>query len=378
MFEKSVKEEDYAEEMHRSKEKDQRGVDAVCKKLQHKADIGPEQTGIKQEEEPESSYIKEEEEEDEITKFPLTSVKSEQDKVPREASEGAEPSSSSSPQQLTTKDVTGEDLGPEQYEPNIKEEEEEDEITQFPLKLSVKREQDDGPVETSGGGQASSSRQHLPNEDEGEQCEGSQADSLSAPLSNSDDGTSYSSDYDDEDSSDDMEFHPHKKRAKCSSKSSLKRETTKHMSGKSFACLFCKKIFPSKSRLTKHTRVHTGEKPFSCSICGKTFAQKENLKKHTRTHTGEKPFACSVCGQRFAQKENLTSHARTHTGEKPFACSFCGQRFAQKGNLTTHTRTHTGEKPFVCSACGKRFSKKTHLTEHTRTHARSSSISLIS
>ncbi|XP_077569258.1 uncharacterized protein LOC144194223 isoform X2 [Stigmatopora nigra] len=352
MCAKGMKEEDYEEQMHWIDENDRRGLDASCKKLQNKADLGPQQ--------PKSPFIKEEEQEDEISNFPLTYPKSEREGGPSEASVGVEPSKS--PQSPPSKDG-------ERRESNVKEK--EDEIRDLPPNIGVKREQDDGLSVANGGAEPSSSRQHLPVKDEGDQCDG-----FSAPLSNSDDATSYSSEFDDDDdSSGDLEFHPRKNRDESSSKSSLKRE---HVSGKSFACLFCKKIFPSRSRLTKHTRVHTGEKPFSCSVCTKKFAQKENLKKHTRTHTGEKPFACSVCGQRFAQKENLTSHARTHTGEKPYACSFCGQRFAQKGNLTTHTRTHTGEKPFACSVCSKRFTKKTHLTDHARTHTGRASLSLIS
>ncbi|XP_019740149.1 oocyte zinc finger protein XlCOF20-like isoform X3 [Hippocampus comes] len=217
-------------------------------------------------------------------------------------------------------------LGQREVElPNMKEEEQEEDVTAFPLTIIVKSEEGD--------------EDHVG---------GSQSDALLAPRSDSDDSTSHSRDTDDgEPSKGDVSCHADKKHVKCSQ---------------------CDKTFDRKSLLIRHTRTHTGEKPFACSLCGKRFSLKTNLTMHTRTHTGEKPFACFVCGKRFAKNTNLTIHTRTHTGEKPFACSFCGKRFTQKGDLTMHTRTHTGEKPFGCTVCGKRFTEKKNLTTHTRTH----------
>ncbi|XP_037123257.1 oocyte zinc finger protein XlCOF7.1-like isoform X2 [Syngnathus acus] len=118
----------------------------------------------------------------------------------------------------------------------------------------------------------------------------------------------------------------------------------------------------------RHEMSKGTEKPFSCSVCGQRFSHRGHLNEHTRIHTGEKPFSCSVCGQRFSHSGHLNTHTRTHTGEKPYSCSICGKIFSSNGNLKNHTRIHTGEKPFSCSVCGKRFPAKRSLTSHTRTH----------
>ncbi|XP_061611313.1 nucleoplasmin-like protein ANO39 isoform X4 [Phyllopteryx taeniolatus] len=90
---------------------------------------------------------------------------------------------------LHTADVREEDLRPEKREypdikkeeepqtPHMKDEEQEDEISKFPLTgVTLKDEDDDG-----------------------DRWGGSQSEDLSAPLSDSDDVTSHSSDYEDED-----------------------------------------------------------------------------------------------------------------------------------------------------------------------------------
>ncbi|XP_061561732.1 zinc finger protein 84-like [Phycodurus eques] len=225
-------------------------------------------------------------------------------------------------------DMSEDDLEPEQQAPEdrqIKEEEQPADISKFPPTGVMKSEEGDG-----------------------DNCGGSQADSLLAPQSYCDNTMSHSPDNDDEEhSKDDMRYRNNDKRWQCSQ---------------------CGKTFSSKWNLKVHMRSHEGEKPFSCSDCGKRFAEKGHLSRHGRTHSGEKPFCCSVCGVRLAQKINLTIHMRKHTGEKPFVCPFCGKRFSIKGHLKTHTRIHTGEKPFSCSVCNFSFSERSKLVKHTRTH----------
>ncbi|XP_061609591.1 zinc finger protein 3 homolog [Phyllopteryx taeniolatus] len=205
--------------------------------------------------------------------------------------------------------------------PYIKQEEQEDDITNLPLtSVPVKSEgdEDKGQSETNRWAEppCSSSSQHMTTEGDGDHCGGSQEEKLLAPLSHYDDITPHSPDTDDDEhSKGDMAYR-------------------------------------------------TGNKHWKCSQCDKTFGVRINLKRHMVIHTGEKPFACSVCGKRFTQKAHLTSHFRIHTGEKPFACSFCGKRFARSECLITHTRTHTGEKPFRCNVCDQRFSYKYKIKKH--------------
>ncbi|XP_057684730.1 uncharacterized protein LOC130910793 [Corythoichthys intestinalis] len=142
---------------------------------------------IKQEVEPGTPYIKEEKQEDEITNFPMiVSVKSEEDEGLSEESGAAKPSSHSSFQHVTTKDITVQDLYAAKHDPpyvkqeserpyikqeaeleppSIKKEKQEDEITKFAKTVSVKSEED--PSEENGAAKRSSdsSFQHLTTKD---------------------------------------------------------------------------------------------------------------------------------------------------------------------------------------------------------------------
>ncbi|XP_057695156.1 zinc finger protein 260-like [Corythoichthys intestinalis] len=314
---------------------------------------------------------------------------------------------------LCPADVTVEDLNPEKHNPirfkqesempyikqeaepetpSIKEEEQEDEIPKFSMIVNVKSEKDEYSSEESGATKpfSDTSFQHLTTKGE----ERLQPDSLLAPLSDSDDVTSHSSDFNTDE--EDFEFDQNASKSLNKNKSSMKREAKECAGGKPFSCSQCDKRFSWKADLEKHkhahtreklfvsstwgkrlaqertlnrhARTHTVEKPFVCTYCGKSFTKKGELVKHASTHNPEKPFACTFCTACFSQRSNLEKHKRIHTGEKPFVCTLCGKRFAEKGNLNQHTITHTGEKPFACSYCEKRFCRQSVLTRHTLTH----------
>ncbi|XP_057685457.1 zinc finger protein ZFP2-like isoform X2 [Corythoichthys intestinalis] len=329
-----------------------------------------EMPSIKLEPELKTSGIKEEQK-DEILKFPVTvRVKSEEDEGPSEESRATKLGSRSLFQRLTTKveDLHSEKRDPSSVKqksemPSIKleaelktssiKEEQEDEILKFPVTVRINSEEATKLA-------SSNLFQQMTTKGEGR----SEPVDLLAPLSDSDDMTSHSSDYNTDE--EDVDFE--QSASKSLKKSSLKRNTKDGAGGKPFSCSHCDKTFTTKEYLFVHTHTHTEGKPFLCTFCGKRFSRKATLKIHTRTHTGEKTFVCSLCNKRFCTKHDLTRHTRTHTGEKPFVCTFCGQRFTHKGHLNVHKRTHTGEKPFVCSLCDKRFCTKQVLATHTRTH----------
>ncbi|XP_057703451.1 zinc finger protein 436-like [Corythoichthys intestinalis] len=246
--------------------------------------------------------------------------------------------------------------------PYIKEEEQEDEIPKFPVTVSVKSEENEGPSEEGGAAKPScdSRFQHPATKEEGR----SQPEGLLAPLSDNEDATSHSSDFNTDEEEEDFDQNA----SKSLNRPSFKRDSKECADWNLFACTLCDKEFPRKGHLENHKRTHTGEKPFVCTYCGKRFNEKGNLNKHARTHSGEKPFACTLCNKGFSQKHLLANHARTHTGEKPFTCSLCDKRFSQKNNLNRHARIHSGEKPFVCTCCGERFCQKRSLNRHVRTH----------
>ncbi|XP_057695242.1 zinc finger protein 184-like [Corythoichthys intestinalis] len=244
----------------------------------------------------------------------------------------------------------------------IKEEEQKDEISTFPLTVIVKSEEDEGPSDESGAAKplTYSTVQHLTTKGE----EQSQSDVFLAPFSDSNDVTAHPSNF----ITDGEDVDLGQNASKSSNKSSLKKDTKERVGGKPFTCLHCDKGFYWNADFEKHMRTHTGEKPFVCIFCGKGFTAKGTLNRHISIHTGEKPFACSLCDKRFSQKTHLEMHKRIHTGEKPFVCTSCGKRFTEKGTLNRHVATHTGEKPFDCPLCGKRFGQKRHLVTHVRSH----------
>ncbi|XP_054630999.1 zinc finger protein 135-like isoform X2 [Dunckerocampus dactyliophorus] len=368
----------------------------------------------KEEEEPQTPHIKEEDEELWITpegkrlqgreeadptKLPLTvvSVKTEdhEDKPPEslrwlcpsdvqqlidqqeQPQEGNSTLKQEAPQSLHIKEEEEELWIPQERECLLHLKKAD--LTKWPLTVvTVKTEDiDDKPPESSQlhhspseenrGAElpSSSSLQHMTTETDENHCGGSQAESLLAPISNSEDE-------DGEDAQEplkritgwegDMRAHTDNKHSEW-----FRKETGK----KSITCSVCDKSFSYKSRLIRHMWTHTGEKPFICSVCAKSFSFQCDLTRHMLTHTGEKPFSCSSCVKSFSSKWRLTEHMLTHTGEKPFGCSVCGQRFFRKSRMASHMRKHTGEKPeklFLCSVCAKTFSNKCNLTRHMLTH----------
>ncbi|XP_007566567.1 gastrula zinc finger protein XlCGF49.1-like isoform X3 [Poecilia formosa] len=74
--------------------------------------------------------------------------------------------------------------------------------------------------------------------------------------------------------------------------------------------------FKTRNTLVEHTITHVTERPFSCSVCSQSFNCKSHLSAHMCGNTGKKPYSCLVCGKTFAYLTSLKCHLRRHTGGK--------------------------------------------------------------
>ncbi|KAM8865227.1 uncharacterized protein ACB058_006546 [Synchiropus picturatus] len=238
--------------------------------------------------------------------------------------------------------------------PQVKEEAEEEDITNLPFNIVVVKSEDDED-------EARSLQLRQPRKTDGVHCGGLEPDSEDCRDSS---GARSVPDYEKEDEPHDPLLTCSSCRKICMSKTGLALHRKICRGEETFSCAICGKGFSKTSNLKTHLRRHTGENPFTCSECGKTFNNSDHLRIHLRTHTGEKPFYCLLCGKGFAHKQTLTIHTRTHTGEKPFGCSVCSKRFTRKEHLKMHMRSHTGEKPYRCLECGRCFTRKEKLRLH--------------
>ncbi|XP_072772677.1 uncharacterized protein [Nerophis lumbriciformis] len=367
---------EYEAELSRTKEENNRLLDAVFKKHQvvlHRTDV---QQPPHMKEEDEDPHRKEEEEDD-VSKFPLTvvSVKTEEheDKAPESSQLHHSPNvqrvSAESQEEIPSKQQEwSSSVGQKELEPpHIKEEEEE--LWEQLQRLVEANDEDEAQSSQLHHSQSEENRgaelvsQHI-TEADGEHCEDikSEPDSIFAPLSDMDHMMSHSSDHSD---------HIQKP---LESKNDSNGDTRHHTNNKHFDCSECGKSFRRKSHFTRHMRIHTGEKPFTCSVCKKSFSTKHYVTTHMRIHTGEKPFTCSVCKKSFSRKKYMITHMRTHTGENPFACSASNhsdhiqKSLESKNDSKGDTRYHTNNKHFDCSVCGKSFRQKSHCIRHMRMH----------
>ncbi|KAM9810505.1 uncharacterized protein ACB057_004446 [Neosynchiropus ocellatus] len=258
--------------------------------------------------------VKEEEEEHDVSQLSLTAVdvKTEDDEKP--------------PTSVLQLLVIKEEVSPEQQESSssldqqgrepgllkeVKEEEEEHDVSQLSLTaVDVKTEDDEKPP-------TSSLTPHLKTEADGDNCGGSEpASRLDTPL-HPDQQRSLSSESDTDDSEDWRDASDSQSRSK--GHDSEKKDGA---DDRSLICSCCGKKCSSKSGLTQHIKNCFGGSS-TCWICGKCFENRQALNVHMTAHPSEKPFGCSQCDKHFNRKWSLQEHMKIHTGEKPFRCSQC-------------------------------------------------------
>ncbi|XP_061554538.1 gastrula zinc finger protein xFG20-1-like isoform X7 [Phycodurus eques] len=362
-------------------------------------------------------------------------------------------------------DVSEKYLGPEQQEPEspdikeedkeprhikneeaqplkVKEEEpaslyikEEEDFTEFPVTCVLLKSENEGQCEENSGAEppSSSSCPHVKTEGDGDDCGGSRADSLLAPISDSDDVTSHSPDTDDDDDDDDNQSEdvsvqflrpgqqepdsPGIKEEAASERPHVKEEQTQphdikkeekepsYFKEEEDLTQFPVTGVPLKTEDEGGSEENRGAEPPSSSSsqrktegdrdnCGESQADSlltplsepddtmsrsedddddddddEQTEGDMTRHIENKSWKCSRCGKTFVYESLWKKHMTVHTGEKPFACSVCSKMFSLKESLENHTTTHTGEKQFSCSVCGQRFSLQGNLKAHIRIHA---------
>ncbi|XP_037549076.1 gastrula zinc finger protein xFG20-1-like [Nematolebias whitei] len=112
----------------------------------------------------------------------------------------------------------------------------------------------------------------------------------------------------------------------------------------------------------KGAKYITDLKPYSCTQCGKAFRYSFYLKIHMKQHFDR--YFCSVCGHKSTSSSNLKVHMRTHTGEKPFSCSICSKKYTNKASMLSHMSVHDAERKYSCDECKKSFAWYTELKYH--------------
>ncbi|XP_051920030.1 uncharacterized protein LOC127599857 [Hippocampus zosterae] len=272
--------------------------------------------------------------------------------------------------------------------PRVKEDEREDRISKSPLA---------GVIVKS----------------EGAHRGGTPSDGLLAPLSDSDDVTSHSSDYGDDDDDDGNKWATEKrgdhhrvemctrrvkdeecdeelwrtKEEKEPRSQALCKAEPRVPSDPAVACLGPERQVPEKVRI-KDEAEPEAEEP----LCVKEEEREDELGfplacVTVKIEEGDEDHRGGSHSDGLSappsESEHITSHSSDYddgdaeratgdgtcpTDAKRVKCSYCDKTFCRKSVLKVHTRKHTGERPFVCSVCGKGFIQKGALRAHVRTH----------
>ncbi|XP_013185412.1 zinc finger protein 79-like [Amyelois transitella] len=149
----------------------------------------------------------------------------------------------------------------------------------------------------------------------------------------------------------------------------LRAHIASHADDSAYRCDLCPKRFKYLHSLAKHRDTHL-EKVHGCDQCPKKYGSQALLKMHLKTHERAlrgTTFRCTYCGKGFYESWNLQVHERTHRNERPFLCEICNTAFGTNSSLKRHVKvSHSSSKPHECSTCHRCFISAVILQRHER------------
>ena len=175
---------------------------------------------------------------------------------------------------------------------------------------------------------------------------------------------------------------------------------------RTFACIVCKKNFPTKRFMISHVyTVHfadgrqcavegcdfnPGKNRFFhamrhyktkhlgfriCQYCSIDFETEEECREHRRTcvrkrERQEKKFKCTEPGCDYTSqlREAVNNHYRSMHSDIVLSCDQCDFKSSNQSSLYRHKKTiHASEKRHKCDECGMMFTQKCSVSRHMRT-----------
>lgn len=142
----------------------------------------------------------------------------------------------------------------------------------------------------------------------------------------------------------------------------------KHTADKPVRCNVCQYICCKCSDLRKRMRITgdipiTVDVPITSNLCQYKSSTSRSLKCDTRKHTSDKTFRCNIC-QYICCRCNDKKRKSILTGDKTFSCQLCQYKSSTRVSLARHMRAHKPVKPSVCKLYQYKCSESGDLKKH--------------
>ncbi|XP_016398562.1 putative transcription factor Ovo-like 1a [Sinocyclocheilus rhinocerous] len=151
------------------------------------------------------------------------------------------------------------------------------------------------------------------------------------------------------------------------------KSSSVRLSGGTYVCQVCQKVFQFQRMLNRHLKCHSEQKRHLCDFCGKGFNDTFDLKRHVRTHTGVRPYKCNLCEKAFTQRCSLESHMKKIHGvmqqyaykerrNKLYVCEECGHTASTQDALLRHLHTEHPNSVLLRAKGARRLSPMVNAT----------------